>query len=413
MTTLSNTETTTVHDTDEGLLDRVRALAPLLREEAALNEELRRIPDRSLAALEEAGVYRMVTPKHYGGYESSYRTVLDVLAGISAACPGIGWASALSVGGTWVVARCNDEFQDEVFAENPNARIPSVFGTFGARAKRVNGGIQVVGGGRWRFNSGCSTGDWDLLATIVDEPDGSESRVWIAVPMSDLEVLDDWDVMGARGTGSMGVACGDIRVPDRRVLTRGFDFAAASGDEVESEREFDNPYYNVPAFLVANLMICALPIGTAKGALETFLERLPGRAIAYTDYTEASRAPLTHLQVGEATLKIAAIEGLMDRHVNAAMEWKMGDPGPTPTEMLELQANISYAFKLAREAIDLLFLGTGSSVIRDANPIQRYQRDIQAFSQHPVLHADTLFENLGRVRCGMKPFGAAAKLALG
>lgn len=408
MTTSALTTSTAPADPGDGVLERVKQLKPLLRAEALENERIQRIPENSLAALKEAGVWKMMTPKHYGGYETPFPIVFETLRTIVSACPSIGWATALTSIG-FLVARCCDELQDEVFGENPGPLIPSVFGSFGARAKRVSGGIQIVGGGRWGFNSGVPDGDWDLLGAVVDEPDGSETRLWIAFPVSDLELVNDWDVTAARGTASWTATCGDIFVPDHRILSNRNDLFGGDSPN-ESKRQANNPYYSPPPFYVFSNFLALVPSGVADGALEVFVEQLPGRKITHTDYLKASEAPIVHLQVGEATMKASAIEAIRQRLVGLCTNWKPGDPElPGQIRRELLVAGPVHCFQLAREAVDLLYLASGPRVIREDNPIQRFQRDIQAFAQHVLLHPDTQYENVGRVRCGLPAFGGAAR----
>ena len=55
-----------------------------------------------------------------------------------------------------------------------------------------------------------------------------------------------------------------------------------------------DPYYNLPLAAVLAINAAGTPVGTARGAMDAFMERLPGRAITYTDYTDQSAAPITH-----------------------------------------------------------------------------------------------------------------------
>ena len=55
--------------TPEAYLDRVRSLLPVLRERASYAEQLRRLPDETFKDFQEAGLFRCLQPKRYGGYE--------------------------------------------------------------------------------------------------------------------------------------------------------------------------------------------------------------------------------------------------------------------------------------------------------------------------------------------------------
>jgi len=162
-----------------------------------------------------------------------------------------------------------------------------------------------------------------------------------------------------------------------------------------------HPYFRLPLAPVLIVNGGGTPLGTARGAYDTFMERLPGRPIAYTNYTNRAEASVTHLQVGEASLLIDSCES----HVQRACALLDG-PGATRLSMLDrvrARAHVTYATGLARQATDILFNASGASSIQPHIPIQRFQRDIQALSNHAVMHTQTGTELYGRVLCGLEP----------
>jgi alkylation response protein AidB-like acyl-CoA dehydrogenase len=162
-----------------------------------------------------------------------------------------------------------------------------------------------------------------------------------------------------------------------------------------------NPYFNYPMAPVLTVNAGGTPIGTARGAMDAFLERLPGRGITYTNYTNKSEAPVTHLQLAEASMKIdssAAHVRLGTAIMDDAKHGKM-----TMRERVKSRAHIAYSTGLAREATDILFYASGASSIQENMPIQRYQRDIQALSNHAIMHPQTGLELYGRILCGLEP----------
>jgi alkylation response protein AidB-like acyl-CoA dehydrogenase len=163
----------------------------------------------------------------------------------------------------------------------------------------------------------------------------------------------------------------------------------------------DNPYFNYPLAQVLVVNAGGTPLGIARGAFDAFFDRLPGRGIMYTTYADKSAAPITHLQVGEASLKIESASA----HVQAAAAILDGHRGASLTlqDRVKSRAHIGYATGLAREAVDLLFYASGASSIQTHVPIQRYQRDMQALANHAIMHAPTAIELYGRVLCGLEP----------
>jgi hypothetical protein len=200
------------------------------------------------------------------------------------------------------------------------------------------------------------------------------------------------------GTGSHTVVASNVFVPAHRAVPLP-DLVEGKG--AAGRHNASNPYFRLPLAAVLIVNGGGTPLGTARGAFETFMERLPGRPIAYTNYTNRAEAAVTHLQVGEASLLLDSC----DAHVRLACALLDG-PGASSLSVLERvrsRAHITYATGLARQAVDILFNASGASSIQPHIPIQRFQRDIQALANHAVMHTQTGTELYGRLLCGLEP----------
>jgi len=375
------------------LVQRAATLVPVLRERASAAERARRVPQESLDDLAEAGIFRMTAPLEYGGVEASFETQCDVLAEIARACPSTSWVATIYSAMTWFAAAFPDEAQEEVFAEDP--RISGVFSPTGTATPR-DGGFVVSG--RWPFNTGCHGARWTVLNTVLAADGGPGMPMCVLVRSRELTILDDWYASGMAATGSNTIVADNVFVPAHRALSLP---EATEGRYPDRRRNGVNPYFNYPLAPVLVVNAGGTPLGIARGALEAFFERLPGRGIAYTNYTSKADAPVTHLQVGEAALKIESA----DAHVRrAAMILDRHQGGPMSREArIKSRAHVSYATGLAREAVDALFNASGASSIQMNVPIQRLQRDMQALANHAIMHAQTGMELYGRVLCGLEP----------
>ena len=118
-------------------------------------------------------------------------------------------------------------------------------------------------------------------------------------------------------------------------------------------------------------------------------------------YADQAQAPVTHLQVGEAMMKIHSADAHGRRAIELAADAPLGDF--TLEDRALVRAHAAHAAMLARDAVDVLFRASGASSIQSSVPIQRYQRDIQALSNHAFLTDATSLELLGRVVCGLEP----------
>jgi alkylation response protein AidB-like acyl-CoA dehydrogenase len=379
--------------TAEELVGRAAALVPMLRENAAATEKARRVLPEHFEALSEAGIFKMCAPKRYGGYELDFQAQCDVLAQIARGCPSTSWVATIFSAMGWLSGVYPDEAQEEIFATG-DPRISGAFSPTGVGTPKDGG---LVFSGRWPYNTGCHGAEWTYLTVVLPTDDGEGLPTGVIVPSSELTIVDDWDATGMTGTGSNTVLAEDVFVPSCR--------AHPLPDLVEANyparHNSANPYFNLTLATVLSVNGGGTPLGTAQGALEAFLERLPGRAITYTDYEVQAEAPITHLQLGEAVLKIDSA----DAHVRRSTEILDSFTGGklTVAARVEARAHIGYSTGLAREAVDTLFSASGASSIQSHVPIQRFQRDIQALANHAVMAPATNIELYGRVLCGLEP----------
>jgi 3-hydroxy-9,10-secoandrosta-1,3,5(10)-triene-9,17-dione monooxygenase len=377
----------------EELVQRAAQLVPLLREKALWMDENRRIHDDVIEAITGAGLLKMRVPVRYGGYESDMETVVDVLAELGRGDGSTSWTVAVWSISTWMMGLFPDEVQDEVFA-TPDVRISGILSP-GAMVVPTEGGYIV--NGKWSFNSGAQQSSWNTNAAVTPTGDGGFAPVMVAIPMADLQIIDDWHTSGLRGSGSVTTIAQDLFVPAERVLPMG---PVLQGQH-QSKLNADAPIFNAPFMPTACAIVSAPALGLALAAKDAFFERLPGRKITYTSYENQAEAPVTHLEVAEAIVKIDEVgfhshraANLIDTKTQAAEEW-------TLEERARVRLSLGAACQRAKEAVDILDGASGgSSVYRDV-PIQRIQRDVQVLNLHAILHPNTNLELYGRITCGL------------
>ena len=188
-------------------------------------------------------------------------------------------------------------------------------------------------------------------------------------------------------------------VPNARVLSG----AALIQGQSASKLNADTPLYRSPVALTGATLSSVTGLGLAKAAMEAFFQRLPGRHIAYTTYANQIEAPLTHLQVAEAAMKIDEAEfhayhaaTLLDKKATSGEAW-------TVEERSRVRLDAAWVCRLAKEAVDILNTASGGSSIYSSVPIQRIARDVQALNLNGLLHPNTNLELYGRVLCGLEP----------
>jgi alkylation response protein AidB-like acyl-CoA dehydrogenase len=395
-----NVVETPLADTSQAQADqmvrRVSEVAPVLRGQATRSGRQRRLSDPALEALAAAGVFRMRTPARYGGYECEARTLVEVAAALARADGSAGWTVSMHWIAAWIVGHFPDEVQDEVFTD-PDAGVCVTVGPGDATAVPVDGGFLV--NGRWPFITGAPHARWQEIRAMLITPDGAPRPLMAMVPLAQLEILDDWDTSGLRGTGSVTTVAEDVFVPAQRALP----LDVLLRQDTASKLNADTPLYRAPIIAVTAASVVGTAVGMAQAAREVFFTRLPGRKITYTDYSSAAEAPLTHLRAAQACLKIdqaqfhaRRVAGDVDDKCASAEPWSVADRA-------RARADQGEAARLAKAAVDIFAAVSGGSSIRTEIPLGRIVQDIRAYTTHALFNPDTNTELYGRVLCGLPP----------
>ncbi|WP_308169712.1 acyl-CoA dehydrogenase family protein [Acrocarpospora catenulata] len=356
------------------------AIVPLLGGNAYWSEGHRRLHPLSIEVMAEAGVFRLRVPARYGGHDCDTRTLVEVCATLAEADGSAAWTAAVWSIGAWLTRQFPEEVQDEVFA-TPDVRICATLSP-SATAVPTGGGYTVTG--QWAFMSGAHHSQWQVIVA------GTETGPIMAlVPMAELEIMDDWYTSGLKGSGSVTTFAYGVHVPAVRALPLA---------EVLRGREPGAPLLPTAAASSVGPLL-----GLARAAMNGFLRRVPGRPITYTGYANQSEAPVTHLQVAAATMKIdqagfhaGRLAAQVDGKAERGEEW-------TIDERARARADLGTVGELAKAAVDIVNSASGGSSLYDFVPVQRIERDVRAITLHALMHPLTNLELYGRVLCGLEP----------
>jgi alkylation response protein AidB-like acyl-CoA dehydrogenase len=377
------------------LVRSATTLAPLLGSHASWSEHNRRLHEETVAALADAGMFRLRLPARYGGSEPDARTVVEVIGELARGDGSAAWVTAVNAITTWMAALLPDEVQDEVFA-TPDVRLCGTLSPTGMCIP-VDGGFVL--NGKWSFISGAPHSQWQIIVAMAPSPTDGFWPIMTVVPMSELQIIDDWDTSGLRGTGSVSTVAKDVFVPAVRVLP----LPAVLTEQYASQANAGSAIFTAPLLPMASALSVGTSVGLAAAAMDVFFERLPDRKITYTSYEYQAQAPLTHLQVAEATMKADEasfhayrLADLLDSKGAAGSAWTLEDRALA-------RADMGRACQLANESVDILNLASGGSSIYSQVPIQRIARDAHAIVMHALMHPDTNSELYGRVLCGLEP----------
>ena len=348
-------------------LDKARSLAPVLRERAFATEEARRISDETIAELKEAGLFRILQPARFGGFELDPQVFLEVGMIISAACGSTGWVYSVIAVHNWQLGLMPEQAQEDVWGSDQDTLICSSYTPRG-NVEIVDGGYRLSG--RWSFSSGCDHAQWAILGGAATDEAGNVRRLCFLVPRSDYVIDDVWRVVGLRGTGSNDVVVTDAFVPEHRT----HDFRSGS---VTS----DSPIYQLPFGPVFTFGIAAPLLGAAQGALDDHIAWTAER-VRITRGVRVAEEPFSQARVAEAAGELDGARLQLKRDLDEMMALAR-DEKDIPVE-IRARARLDQvrATQLAISAVDRVFQNSGGRVLHELNPIQRAWRDIHAGAQH-------------------------------
>lgn len=379
------------------LVQRATDLLPLIRKHVDWQEENRVLHPEVIDAMAEAGLLKMRHPARYGGSLPDVRTVVDVIAELGRADGSVAWSVSTMTIGAWLAGLLPDEAQDEIFAD-PDVRFCGSVGPNGVATPTEDG--NYVLNGRWHFNTAAPWTQWDTHSIMIDDGNGNLAPGLAVVPVSELTVVDDWHTVGLRATGSVTTIAENVRVPANRVLPM---LPVLMNLQHASKLNAEYEAWRVPFLQFAVAAAAAPALGMARAAWEAFMEKLPSRGITYTNYQKQIEAPLTHLQVAEARVKIDECEWHLHRAAERLQTKAINGEPWTLEDRTAARLDAALVCERAKEAVDVLNEASGGSSVYSSGAMQRIERDVQTINLHGIMHPNTNAETYGRVLCGLEP----------
>src|ERR1700737_1202713 len=378
-------------ETDSALLEAARTFRPRILAGRDLIESSRRLPDDLARELACAGFFRIFLPKAYGGLDLTPMEAMEGFEELARADASVAWC--VWNGNThWTAAQLSPEAARTIHA-NPDV--------ITANSTRTSGQAQVVPGGflvngRWSLVSGCELGTWMVLLCAVHEDGkprltqaGAPQTRFMLLPSEACAIIDTWTVGGLRGTGSHDVAVNDVFVPD----TYGSGFT--------DPHVLPEPRYRIPPFSRVIPGLGAMALGIARTAIETFTEiagaKTPERT---TQMLRDNHGAQVRVSQAESLVRSARLF-LFD-----PLE-RLWSPLIASGEVtMETRAHVrlaaSHAVTSAVQAVDVLYIGAGTSALYTSCPLERAFRDVHAITQHIGVHPRVM-ETTGRVLFGLEP----------
>lgn len=333
-------------------LEAAAALAPQIRSCAEEIEQSRRLPLPLVEAIAQAGLFRLWIPRSLGGEEADPMTLVRVVEEVSRADGATGWCVAIGAeygvfGGYLPV-----EAASEIYGSDRRVRTAGALRPFGD-AKVVPGGYRVTG--RWPLGSGCQHSAWIIGGCRILEgdqphlrPDGTPVTRLLFFSASDCEILDTWNSIGLRGTGSHDYAVSDVFVPGAHSLS-------FREPPLES-----GPLYALPTIALFGTALAAVPLGIARHAIDILLDMTATKIASRSRQTLRGDATM-QANLGQAEALVRSGRAFL--YQSLADAWRVVSAGQplsvAQRAMLWLAA--THAATVAKQATELMFAAGGSA----------------------------------------------------
>ncbi len=369
------------------LVERARAVAPLIAAEADEIERTRRLTPSVVAALVENGLYRALLPQSVGGAEAPIEVFMQMLEEIAKADASTAWCLGQCSVCAMIAGWLDLDTAQEIFNTAPGIL---AWGAIAHEARAVEGGYRVTA--RWDFASGSRQASWlGAHVRIVEadglprkNADGSPELRTILFPVARATLHDVWQAIGLSGTGTDSYEVTDLFIPERFTAFR----------DVTSALRETGPLYKIGTGASFSLGFAAVSLGLARATLDA--------AIAL------ARAKHPSLASG-AMRDNGAVQGLIGRtegdwraaraylYATAHEMWR------DLTAASEFSAAHRSAVRLAAtwtihqsaKVVDTAYHMAGATAVFRSNPFERRFRDMHAIAQQ-IQARDAHYEDVGK-----------------
>lgn len=374
----------------EELIARAEALIPYLREQADRHRQERRLLPEAIAKVREAGLFRVLQPRRWGGYEMSPAVFGEVQNRLARGDTSMGFAYGVMMVHSFHVGFYDDRAAREVWGEDPDALIASPYIPAG-RAVKVEGGYRLSG--RWPFSTGCDNCDWNFLSGTIEGEEGpllTRMHAFL-VPRADAAIVDSWHVMGLQGTGSKDIEVKDAFVPDYRVERFPITDPAACPGYAHN----DGPLFHVPFLPLFFRAVSSAALGALEAMIEQFCAYTAGR---YTVLSEqVARDPAVQIALAQARAGAEEMHATLRRDLESIYEAAQARTPLAPDRftMLMLQST-NVPHRCEQLALGLM-RAAGANGIRLDRALAPLFSDILVIGQHSSNNPKMPASNLGKM----------------
>jgi alkylation response protein AidB-like acyl-CoA dehydrogenase len=359
---------------ERALLERARALIPRLAERAPAATAARMLPAETIAEYHAAGILRILQPKRFGGMQGRFSLFSRIVEELTYGCASSAWVYAVLAEHQWIIAQYPERAQIDVWGQDPLAVASSSLAPREA-ARPAPGGWRLSG--HYPFSSGCDWAQWAIIGAFLGDKGDPRGVAYLLVPLAQVEIVDDWRVLGLLGTGSKSLVLRDVFVPAHRSVMVSDLFAGTPPGALAHP---DYPVLRAPRGFLVSYSLPPVAIALGRIALDIACARLAKRVSR--GVTRVAESEVVQMALGEAAAAIDVATMLL--HTGRAYSTAAVSSGRriTEAEALRARRDMVYAQHQVSWAVDRLCEMAGAGWVYDSDALGAIRRDVMTILTH-------------------------------
>jgi indole-3-acetate monooxygenase len=378
----------------ETLIERVDAIADVVRGGADESESLGRLAPAVVEALHDAGLFRMMVPVELGGHGLTIPETIEIFQRVGALDASTGWTLTILADGAEFARRLSREAHETICAD-PSGLVAGTLNPATARAEAVDGGYVFTGSAT--YLSGSAHARWVMAAAIVfdgEAPIVTDGLLEIRAgvfPIEQARNLDTWHVTGMRATGSNEYAFEGVEVD------AGWTF-----EPLRPEVAGSDVFSCIPLWAQLGAGLAANAVGAARNMIERFTDLAATKVPTGGNFSRLAERPPAQIALAEALGLYQAARAVLAETVRSNWERGVARLAFDNDVLARQRLGTVTAVRLAAQAIDLLHDAAGMNAVARDSVLDRCWRDVHTITQHIIL-SPARFEIAGRVLMGLDP----------
>jgi 3-hydroxy-9,10-secoandrosta-1,3,5(10)-triene-9,17-dione monooxygenase len=371
------------------MVDRARAIVPRLTERAPAAAATRRLPPETIAEYQAAGILRILQPKRFGGMQGRFSLFSRIVEELTDGCASSAWVYAVLAEHQWIIAQYPEEAQIDVWGDDPEAVASSSLAPRAA-AKRVAGGWRLSG--RFPFSSGCDYAQWAILGAFLGEMGDPRHIAYLLAPLAEIEIVDDWQVLGLAGTGSKSLVLHDVFIPEHRCVMVSDLFAGTPPGALVHP---DYAVLRAPRGFLVSYSLPPVAIALGRRALDVACAALAGRVSR--GVTKLAESEVVQMAIGEAAAAIDVATMLLHTGRESSTAAVSSGRRITDAEALRARRDMVYAQHQVGWALDRLCEINGARWVYDSDQLGAIRRDVMTILTHHAASRQAAMAPYGRM----------------